>query len=278
MRLSWVPRMASRVLSRRVFSSSHSASRIVPPAAHPNPGVSPSTSTVTSENKGRISSSLDSASVSVLEGVPNMGVGRTVWESGLRLIDFLEKEHRESIMGAKVLELGTGTGIVGISVASMGANVVVTDREEKLLQLVKKNIDMNQEAIIAGGGSVETKQMDWGNRETTSKVAITCGPFDYIIASDVLYSSPSHINLVETLWQCAGVDTKIIITYPSRDLEWEVRSKGGDPRPPSEKCTHKFTAHVEERFHHNIIEFYAPTEPRRGNRGYSVYVMEMRLK
>eukprot|EP00954_Amorphochlora_amoebiformis_P019272 1331609-Amorphochlora_amoeboformis.AAC.1 len=63
--------MASRVLSRRVFSSSHSASRIVPPAAHPNPGVSPSTSTVTSENKGRISSSLDSASVSVLEGVPN---------------------------------------------------------------------------------------------------------------------------------------------------------------------------------------------------------------
>eukprot|EP00954_Amorphochlora_amoebiformis_P019273 1331609-Amorphochlora_amoeboformis.AAC.2 len=39
----------------------------------------------------------------------------------------IQCHHRESITGAKVLELGTGTGIVGISVASMGANVVVTD-------------------------------------------------------------------------------------------------------------------------------------------------------
>jgi len=228
--------------------------------------------------ENRIKSSLKSAEIKVAEGVPNMGVGRSVWESGLRLVDYLEKNERDMIRGSRVLELGTGTGIVGISVASMGAEVVVTDREEKLLNLVKRNIEANQKAILGGGGSAKAEIMDWSNRARTSTVALTEGPFDYIIASDILYSSPSHPMLVETLWQCTCVDTKILIAYPSRDLEWEVRSKGVDPVPPDEKCLHKFAQLTAARFRSEIVSYYPPSEPRRGNKGYSVYIMSMQLK
>uniref|UniRef100_A0A7S3ZID0 Calmodulin-lysine N-methyltransferase n=2 Tax=Lotharella globosa TaxID=91324 RepID=A0A7S3ZID0_9EUKA len=176
----------------------------------------------------------------------------------------------------------------------MGASVVMTDREEKLLQLVNKNIEANKETIVRGGGETATELMDWNNRAKTAQVALTKGPFDYIIASDILYSSPSHAMLVETLWQCASIDTKVklflqlactlhfesqvFIAYPSRDLEWEVRSKGVDPVPPDERCLHKFTGLAAERFDSSIAQYYPPTEPRRGNKGYSVYVMGMQLK
>jgi len=230
------------------------------------------------ESDNKVASPLKAVPVTVNEGVPNMGVGRSVWESGLRLIDFLEENHREEIKGAKVLELGTGTGIVGISAATMGADVVMTDREEKLLELVEKNIQTNSKSIEIGGGTCVTERMDWGNRGRTTEVALTKGPFNFIIASDILYSSPSHIMLLETLWQCTDVDTTVLIAYPSRDLEWDVRSKGVDPVPPDEKCLHKFTQLTAERFDSEIVKYFPPAEPRRGNKGYSVYVMRMKLK
>eukprot|EP00467_Chlorarachnion_reptans_P014086 CAMPEP_0114489682 /NCGR_PEP_ID=MMETSP0109-20121206/2024_1 /TAXON_ID=29199 /ORGANISM="Chlorarachnion reptans, Strain CCCM449" /LENGTH=207 /DNA_ID=CAMNT_0001666219 /DNA_START=337 /DNA_END=960 /DNA_ORIENTATION=- len=207
-----------------------------------------------------------------------MGVGRSVWESGLRLVDYLEGNHRESLKGARVLELGTGTGIVGISVATMGADVVMTDREEKLLGLVNRNVETNKDSLVRGGGTARTELMDWSNRARTTNIALTCGPFDYIIASDILYSSPSHGMLVETLWQCTSVDTTVLIAYPSRDLEWEVRCKGVDPVPPDERCHHKFAALTAERFRSEIVSYFPPSEPRRGNKGYSVYIMKLQLK
>mmetsp|Transcript_5370 Transcript_5370/g.9002 ORF Transcript_5370/g.9002 Transcript_5370/m.9002 type:complete len:322 (+) Transcript_5370:128-1093(+) len=272
-------RTRSLLSMRSLFTTSDRSGRTASAALGTRHGYSSAPAPATAQdNEARVSSSLQGAKISVAEGVPNMGVGRSVWESGLRMVDYLEKNNRDSLRGAKVLELGTGTGIVGISVASLGANVVLTDREEKLLGLVNKNIEANRKAIKAGGGSAKTEIMDWSNRAGTSTVALTEGPFDYIIASDILYSSPSHGMLLETLWQCACVDTKVLIAYPSRDLEWEVRSKGVDPVPPDERCMHKFSQLTAQRFHIEIVSYYPPSEPRRGNKGYSVYVMSMQLK
>jgi methylase of polypeptide subunit release factors len=46
-----------------------------------------------------------------------------------QLVDYLEENYAKELQqGATVLELGAGTGVVGVSMACMGARVVLTDR------------------------------------------------------------------------------------------------------------------------------------------------------
>ncbi|MCP6565557.1 protein N-lysine methyltransferase family protein, partial [Klebsiella pneumoniae] len=52
-----------------------------------------------------------------------------------------------------VLELGSGTGAVGLMAATLGADDIVTDREE-LQDLLKMNINMNKHLVT---GSVQAK-------------------------------------------------------------------------------------------------------------------------
>lgn len=64
--------------------------------------------------------------------------------------------------GSRVLDLGTGTGIVGITAACMGARVLLTDLPQ-LLPLTALNIHANAAAIREGGGDAVTAPLVWGD-------------------------------------------------------------------------------------------------------------------
>lgn len=51
-----------------------------------------------------------------------------------------------------MLELGSGTGIVGITAALLGAHVVLTDRTDTL-PLLQRNVQLHAEAISQAGES-----------------------------------------------------------------------------------------------------------------------------
>ncbi|XP_023480653.1 protein N-lysine methyltransferase METTL21D isoform X2 [Equus przewalskii] len=89
------------------------------------------------------------------------GVGCVVWDAAIVLCKYLETpgfsgEGAHALSRRSVLELGSGTGAVGLMAATLGADVVVTDLEE-LQDLLKRNINMNKHLVT---GSVQAKSLE----------------------------------------------------------------------------------------------------------------------
>ncbi|KAG9481144.1 hypothetical protein GDO78_010412 [Eleutherodactylus coqui] len=129
-------------------------------------------------------------------------VGCVVWDAAIVLSKFLERRERAEsglFAGRSVVELGSGTGIVGIMAATLGANVTVTDLED-LQDLMKTNIE-NNSALLTG--SCQAKVLKWGE-----DVVDLPSP-DYILMADCIYYE-------ETLRDLASSDTCILCCYEER--------------------------------------------------------------
>lgn len=87
--------------------------------------------------------------------------------------------------GSSVLELGSGTGAVGLSAAVVGGNdcnVVLSDRQQ-LLQLLQHNVALNRL-----DGRCNVCECDWDKVEDASLDALAQQhKFDIVLCSDVLY-------------------------------------------------------------------------------------------
>ncbi|KAH7691976.1 Lysine methyltransferase protein [Dioscorea alata] len=176
---------------------------------------SPSTSTVVVEVLGhRLHISQD----------PNSKhLGTTVWDASMVFVKFLEKNSRKGrfcpskLKGKRAIELGAGCGLAGLGMALLGCDVVSTDQVE-VLPLLMRNVQRNMSWIMQANpsesvGAVEVVELDWGNKDHIRSV---CPPFDYIIATDVVYAEHLLDPLVETILALAGPRTTILIGYEIR--------------------------------------------------------------
>ena len=118
--------------------------------------------------------------------------GVALWPSAIALAQ--EIATRE--LRGKVLELGAGTGLPGIVAASLGAQVMQTDRNELAMALCKRNGERN-------GVAVEYRLADWTRWEDAERhVPISRWKFKMTNYSRLLFfqSSPnmSSIHLVRS--------------------------------------------------------------------------------
>ncbi|XP_052595639.1 protein N-lysine methyltransferase METTL21D isoform X1 [Peromyscus californicus insignis] len=141
------------------------------------------------------------------------GVGCVVWDAAIVLSKYLETPAfsgggAHALSRRSVLELGSGTGAVGLMAATLGADVVVTDLEE-LQDLLKMNISMNKHLVT---GSVQAKVLKWGEEleDVTSP--------DYILMADCIYYEESLEPLLKTLKDLSGSETCIICCYEQRTM------------------------------------------------------------
>ena len=77
------------------------------------------------------------------------------------LLDVLAPLSR-SFAGKTVVDLGCGTGIVGISLAAAGARVWLTDVGVGV-DIAAANAAANAKTISDGCGSVTCQELDWGD-------------------------------------------------------------------------------------------------------------------
>ncbi|XP_062921658.1 protein-lysine methyltransferase METTL21D [Mobula hypostoma] len=150
-------------------------------------------------------------------------VGCVVWDAALVLAKYLETSsfYRGSshvFSGKNVVELGSGTGVVGLMASTLGANVILTDLEE-LQDLLNINIKDNKHLVT---GSIQAKVLKWG--ETVK--GLPSEP-DYILVADCIYYEQSLEPLLKTIKDISGNKTAIILCY-------EERTMGNNPKIESQ--------------------------------------------
>ncbi|KAJ1797037.1 Protein-lysine N-methyltransferase efm6 [Coemansia sp. RSA 2399] len=165
----------------------------------------------------------DASPVRVLQdaaGSAKCGVGSTVWDAGIVLakyVDWQTSEGKLDLSGKTVLELGAGTGIVGITLACLQpkCTVVLSDKEE-LVPLLERNISLNK-----AHPNTSAKCVDWTNPEHRENV--TAAPPDLILVSDGIWMKDLHAHLAETLAQLAGSNTTVLLAYETRAFDEEAQ-------------------------------------------------------
>ena len=137
--------------------------------------------------------------------------GVTLWTAAIALAHEIAS-RRESFDGARVLELGSGTGLPGIVAASFGARVVQTDRSEPALALCRRNLRLNNL------DSVEQRQADWADWQDTQR-------YDWIIGSDILYSKDLHPALGRIFEANLSETGGILLSDPFRAVSFALLEK-----------------------------------------------------
>ncbi|KAH7479557.1 EEF1A lysine methyltransferase 3 [Phytophthora ramorum] len=169
--------------------------------------------------------------------------GHCVWDAALLLADYLqtkakdvsqstgdnEEEERFCFRGKKVAELGAGVGLVGMTLAVLGARVVLTD-QKYALPLLTKNVTVNFVGQGEGGPSALTdavaptvEECQWGEPfKSGGCLAAWAKSTDMVVFSDVLYHASAYMLLMKTLHGLSSPATDVFFSFETRNAVIEA--------------------------------------------------------
>lgn len=123
-----------------------------------------------------------------VEWAPLVPYWSVLWRSGVALARHLD---REALAGLRVVELGCGLAVPSMAAAWAGATVLATDADPEAIELVTRNAELN-------GLEVDAAAVDWTSAAATDELA-SRGPFDLVLAADVLYERPTVARMLALL-------------------------------------------------------------------------------
>lgn len=145
----------------------------------------------------------------LVKQIRERGLSFQLWPAATGLCWYLDNVYNGcDLQGARVVELGAGTGMVGVMAARLGAHVTLTDLPHVLPNL-QSNLELNSDNVEACGGSLEVRPLRWGVQEDIAPLG---APFGLILASDCVYYDTLFEPLMQTLkWLCGiGVSGKAV--------------------------------------------------------------------
>ena len=181
------------------------------------------------------------------------GTHAMAWPAGLELakcLSSLPSDTKEYIRQCEtVLELGSGTGLVGLALAAnkdyscLSKTILLSDCSSAM-PLLKYNVQKNQH-LLSPNVHIETQELNWGDNKDQD---IT--KYDLIVGSDLLYNAKMIPSLVSTLKKLRAKSRVLLATrwrkpnlerqffQDSSDfIEWKLLSL------PSSTCTLSWEAY-----------------------------------
>ncbi|KAK4169192.1 putative methyltransferase-domain-containing protein [Cladorrhinum sp. PSN259] len=135
------------------------------------------------------------------------GCGGQLWPAGMLLAKHMLRSHREELRTARVLELGAGGGIVGLTIAkgcSIDRPLYITDMKD-MESLMQHNIGLNEL-----DDRVKARILNWG--ELLSEEILEFKP-DIILAADCVYFEPAFPLLLQTLKDLLALTPTAIVFF-----------------------------------------------------------------
>ncbi|EAA35775.2 hypothetical protein NCU02608 [Neurospora crassa OR74A] len=121
-----------------------------------------------------------------------------------------------------VLELGSGTGLLGIAAACLWkADVTLTDLPD-IIPNLSHNAELNRETVEARGGRVEAAALTWGSDdyagETHPRFRVS-NRYKLIIVADPLYDDhhPELLSSAINTQLSLESDARLLVMVPQRD-------------------------------------------------------------
>ncbi|XP_075464633.1 protein N-lysine methyltransferase METTL21A [Ascaphus truei] len=131
-----------------------------------------------------------------------LGVAAVVWDAAVVLCMYLEAGGID-LRERSVIELGAGTGLVGIVAALLGANVTITDREVAL-EFLKANVRDNVPSDLHD--KVSIRPLTWGRSLENFST------FDLIVGADIIYLEETFPDLLQTILHLSLEHTVILLS------------------------------------------------------------------
>jgi hypothetical protein len=156
--------------------------------------------------------------------IPDAGTGVTAWDGCLLLARYLEV-CSSNVRGCRVLELGAGCGVVGITATALGAQSVLMTDLPYVLPLLQSNINRNRDLITADSNdneiSMQCCECDWFLQPLNSRV-MDFSP-NVILVADCVWVHELVVPLLTTLHSLVTSSTS------SRDTGEDLNGgHGGD--------------------------------------------------
>ncbi|KAF3776832.1 Protein-lysine methyltransferase [Nymphaea thermarum] len=177
----------------------------------------------------------------------SMHVGTSVWPCSLVLVKFLDRWlSAEGSTAATAtttvtnpyaplfdfrtkrgVELGAGCGVAGMGLSLLGLDVVLTDIAPVMPALkrnLKRNLPSSSASSRPTAGKLKIAQLYWNNK---AQIQALKPPFDFVIATDVVYLEETVEPLLSAMDALAGPATLILLGYQLRSPEahqkfWEL--------------------------------------------------------
>lgn len=143
------------------------------------------------------------SSIKLLEQRQTLSVdgstGYRTWEAALALSEYIVS-NPSTFIGKNCLELGAGTGLVGILLASMGCHVDITDGDEGIVKQLYRNVDIQPSSTKS---NLHVSKFDWSDTQFVDENGITTrleeNNWDMILGADVVYEIDSVYALTGLL-------------------------------------------------------------------------------
>lgn len=139
----------------------------------------------------------------------------TAWAGGQALARYL-LDRPETVRGRRVLDFGSGSGVVAIAAAQAGAAAVIaTDIDPVACAASALNVEHNvARGALAPGPPIEIVVADWIGRDLPA--------IDILLGGDVLYEGPMAGRLLPWLRTLAGRGVRVLIADPGRNYRPEA--------------------------------------------------------
>ncbi|XP_026879218.2 protein N-lysine methyltransferase METTL21A isoform X1 [Electrophorus electricus] len=133
-----------------------------------------------------------------------LGVAGVIWDAAVVLCMYLELAP-VNLKGRTAIELGAGTGLVGIVATLLGGNVTITDRKPAL-ELLRDNVKENIPSDLQG--AVQVSELTWGE----GLEHYPSGGYDLILGADIIYLEETFPALLRTLEHLSSMESELLLS------------------------------------------------------------------
>lgn len=132
----------------------------------------------------------------------------TPWASGVALARAIW-QHAAALAGRRVAELGCGLGVTATAAADAGARLLAIDCFGEALAYCRYNVARNTARVPC------TRLVDWRLPAGRATLAAE-GPFDLLLAADVLYEAEDIVPLLELVPRLLPAGGELWLAEPGR--------------------------------------------------------------